>query len=63
MSNNQPQTELIDTNELIRQRLEKLDVLKQKASEQGKTAYPNTFKPADYCADLQDKFADVDKAT
>lgn len=63
MSNNQPQTELIDTNELIRQRLEKLDILKQKASEQGKTAYPNTFKPADYCADLQDKFANVDKAT
>ncbi|OPH36044.1 lysine--tRNA ligase [Moraxella equi] len=59
----QTKTELADTNELIRQRLEKLDVLKQKASEQGKTAYPNTFKPADYCADLQDKFADVDKAT
>ncbi|MDO4897514.1 MAG: lysine--tRNA ligase [Moraxella sp.] len=61
MSNNHAQ--LTDTNELIRQRLEKLDALKQKASEQGKTAYPNTFKPADYCADLQDKFADVDKAT
>ena len=59
----QTKTELTDTNELIRQRLEKLDVLKQKASEQGKTAYPNTFKPTDYCADLQDKFADVDKAT
>lgn len=59
----QIKTELTDTNELIRQRLEKLDVLKQKASEQGKTAYPNTFKPTDYCADLQDQFANVDKAT
>ena len=34
----QIKTELTDTNELIRQRLEKLDVLKQKASEQGKSA-------------------------
>ncbi|UNU73214.1 lysine--tRNA ligase [Moraxella nasovis] len=57
------QTELTDANKLIRERLEKLDILKQKASEHGKTAYPNTFKPADFCADLQEKFADVDKAT
>lgn len=59
----QIKTELTDTNELIRQRLEKLDVLKQKASEQGKTAYPNTFKREDYAQDLQDQFANVDKAT
>lgn len=59
----QIKTELTDTNELIRQRLEKLDVLKQKASEQGKTAYPNTFKREDYAQDLQDQFTNVDKAT
>lgn len=59
----QIKTELTDTNELIRQRLEKLDVLKQKASEQGKSAYPNTFKREDYAQDLQDQFANVDKAT
>ena len=59
----QIKTELTDTNELIRQRLEKLDVLKQKASEQGKTAYPNTFKREDYAQDVQDQFANVDKAT
>lgn len=59
----QIKTELTDTNELIRQRLEKLDVLKQKASEQGKTAYPNTFKREDYAQDLQEKFANVDKET
>lgn len=59
----QIKTELTDTNELIRQRLEKLDVLKQKVSEQGKTAYPNTFKREDYAQDLQDQFANVDKAT
>jgi len=59
----QIKTELTDTNELIRQRLEKLDVLKQKASEQGKSAYPNTFKREDYAQDLQEKFANVDKET
>ncbi len=64
MSNTQlSQTELHDTSELIRQRLEKLDALKQTASKTGKTAYPNTFKPTDYAGDLQEKFADVNKAT
>lgn len=61
-SQTQDQT-LTDTNELIRQRLEKLEFLKQKAKEQGKNAYPNAFKPSDFCHDLQQKFVDVDKAT
>lgn len=52
-----------DINQLIAQRLEKLDLLKQKTSEQGKTAYPNTFKPDVFCADLQAKFDGIDKAT
>lgn len=56
------QTPEISENDLIAQRLAKLEGLKQSAAEQGKTAYPNTFKREDYCADLQAKFADLDKA-
>lgn len=56
-------TELTDSNELIRQRIEKLELLKQKASEQGKTPYPNTFRPDHFADDLQKQFKDLDKAT
>ena len=61
MTANTEQTD--NTHDLIAQRHQKLDELKQKAKTQGKTAYPNTFKREDYCGDLQDKFADMDKAT
>lgn len=56
-------TEQISENDLIAQRHAKLQSLQKKAAEQGKTAYPNTFKRKDYCQDLQDKFDGVDKAT
>ncbi len=59
----QIKTELTDTNELIRQRLEKLELLKQKAGEQGKTPYPNTFRPDHFADDLQQQFKNLDKAT
>lgn len=63
MTNHHPISEQqTDVNQLIAQRLEKLDVLKQKASQNGKTAYPNTFKPDAFCADLQAKFDGIDKA-
>jgi lysyl-tRNA synthetase class 2 len=62
MSNQTPEIE-VSENELIAQRHHKLQILAQKASEQGKTAYPNTFKPSDYCGDLQKQFDGVDKAT
>ena len=57
--NNEPQEQ--NTNDLIAQRQAKLDDL-VKNSPNG-VAYPNKFKRADYAQDLQDKFADVDKAT
>ena len=50
-------------NDIIAQRHAKLQTLKQQANQQGKTAYPNTFRRSDYCQDLQDKFADLDKQT
>ncbi|MFC0820772.1 lysine--tRNA ligase [Moraxella marmotae] len=53
----------ISENDLIAQRHAKLEILQQKAAEQGKTAYPNTFKREDYCGDLQARFDGVDKAT
>ncbi len=56
-------TEQISENDLIAQRHAKLEALQQKAAEQGKTAYPNTFKREDYCQDLQNQFDGVDKAT
>ena len=62
MSKQTPEVE-VSENELIAQRHHKLQILSQKASEQGKTAYPNTFKPSDYCGDLQKQFDGVDKAT
>ncbi|OBX83223.1 lysine--tRNA ligase [Moraxella nonliquefaciens] len=62
---NQPQTPdtQISENDLIAQRLAKLQELQTKAQANGKTAYPNTFKREDYAQDLQDQFANVDKAT
>ena len=59
----QTQAERISENDLIAQRHAKLEALQQKAAEQGKTAYPNTFKREDYCQDLQNQFDGVDKAT
>ncbi len=59
----QTQAEHISENDLIAQRHAKLEALQQKAAEQGKTAYPNTFKREDYCQDLQNQFDGVDKAT
>ena len=59
----QTQAERISENDLIAQRHAKLQALQQKAAEQGKTAYPNTFKREDYCQDLQNQFDGVDKAT
>ncbi len=56
-------TEQISENDLIAQRHAKLKALQEKAAEQGKTAYPNTFKREDYCQDLQNQFDGVDKAT
>ncbi len=56
-------TEQISENDLIAQRHAKLQALQEKAAEQGKTAYPNTFKREDYCQDLQNQFDGVDKAT
>ena len=56
-------TEQISENDLIAQRHAKLEALQQKAAEQGKTAYPNTFKREDYCHGLQNQFDGVDKAT
>lgn len=53
----------ISENDLIAQRHAKLKQLQQQAQEQGKTAYPNTFKREHYCADLQAQFDGVDKAT
>lgn len=50
-------------NDIIAQRHAKLKTLKQQANQQGKTAYPNTFRRSDYCQDLQEKFADLDKQT
>ena len=64
MSNNQSQKnepQEQNTNDLIAQRQAKLDDL-IKNSPNG-VAYPNKFKRTDYAQDLQDKFADVDKAT
>lgn len=58
----QTQAEHISENDLIAQRHAKLEALQQKAAEQGKTAYPNTFKREDYCQDLQNQFDGVDKA-
>ena len=55
-------TEQISENDLIAQRHAKLKALQEKAAEQGKTAYPNTFKREDYCQDLQNQFDGVDKA-
>ena len=48
-------TEQISENDLIAQRHAKLKALQEKAAEQGKTAYPNTFKREDYCQDLQNQ--------
>ncbi|OAV34994.1 Lysyl-tRNA synthetase class II [Moraxella catarrhalis] len=64
-SQNQPQHNeaAISENELIAQRRTKLDALQQKARQAGKSAYPNTFKPENYCGDLQAQFDGVDKAT
>ena len=64
-SQNQPQRNeaAISENELIAQRRTKLDALQQKAKQAGKSAYPNTFKPKNYCGDLQAQFDGVDKAT
>lgn len=59
----QTQAKHISENDLIAQRHAKLKALQQKAAEQGKTAYPNTFKREDYCQDLQNQFDGVDKAT
>ncbi len=50
-------------NDIIAQRHAKLQTLKQQANQQGRTAYPNTFRRSDYCQDLQEKFADLDKQT
>lgn len=61
--NQTPEQETQDVNQLIAQRLEKLDELKQKAHANGKTAYPNTFKREHYCQDLQNDFVGKDKAT
>ncbi|MDH2272467.1 lysine--tRNA ligase [Moraxella porci] len=58
----QTQAEHISENDLIAQRHAKLQALQEKAAEQGKTAYPNTFKREDYCQDLQNQFDGVDKA-
>lgn len=62
---NQPQTpeKEISENDLIAQRLAKLQALESKAKQNGKTAYPNTFKREDYAQDLQEKFEGVDKET
>ncbi|WP_338755709.1 lysine--tRNA ligase [Moraxella lincolnii] len=57
-----PETQ-ISENDLIAQRLAKLQELQTKAQANGKTAYPNTFKREDYAQDLQEKFANVDKET
>lgn len=58
MSNENTQIEAIeDVNELIRQRYQKLDLIKQA----GKNPYPNQFKRDSYAEDLQMAFADKDK--
>ncbi|WP_066799883.1 lysine--tRNA ligase [Moraxella oblonga] len=57
-----PETQ-ISENDLIAQRLTKLQNLQEKAQQNGKTAYPNTFKREDYALDLQNKFEGVDKQT
>lgn len=63
MTQNQSNESNISENDLIAQRHCKLENLKQKATEQGLTAYPNTFKRENYCQDLQNQFANLDKAT
>ncbi|WFF37826.1 lysine--tRNA ligase [Moraxella nasibovis] len=57
-----PETQLSE-NDLIAQRHAKLKDLENKAKENGKTAYPNTFKREDYAGDLQAQFEGVDKET
>lgn len=54
---NQDQTPVEDTNELIAQLQAKLDDI----SASGKQPYPNTFKRTDYAKDLQAAFDDVSK--
>ena len=54
---NQDQTPVQDTNELIAQLQAKLDDI----SASGKQPYPNTFKRTDYAQDLQTAFDDVSK--
>ncbi|OOR90083.1 lysine--tRNA ligase [Moraxella caviae] len=47
-----------DENQLITQRLEKLQAIK----DSGKNPYPNTFRPKNYCGDLQKTFENQSKA-
>ncbi|MER1972661.1 MAG: OB-fold nucleic acid binding domain-containing protein, partial [Psychrobacter alimentarius] len=54
---NQDQTPVQDTNELIAQLQAKLDDI----SASGKQPYPNTFKRTDYAQDLQTAFDGVSK--
>lgn len=54
---NQDQTPVEDTNELIAQLQAKLDDI----SASGKQPYPNTFKRTDYAKDLQAAFDDISK--
>lgn len=52
----------ISENDLIAQRHAKLKQIKESAAEKGVSPWPNTFKRKDYAQDLQDQFADQDKA-
>jgi lysyl-tRNA synthetase class 2 len=47
---------LVDENELIRQRREKLDVWRKSTQ-----AYPNTFKPENLASDLIAEYAEIEK--
>ncbi len=54
-------TPLNDENKLIAERREKLARLREESQAEGKSAFPNQFKPEHQAADLQAEFGDEEK--
>ena len=54
-------TDVIDENKLIAERRSKLNVLRETAEKENKSAFPNDFRPANHSVDLQAQYGDKSK--
>ena len=55
-------TDVIDENKLIAERRSKLNVLRETAEQDNKSAFPNDFRPEHKSADLQKQYGDCEKS-